>query len=179
MKSLIFLVALLSLGCSPSGTPNASATQVAGPTSSATPVAAPNLVAIDQDGQKVDFSQLYAKGPLVVYFYPKADTPGCTAQSCSLRDAYAKIQDAGLTVVGVSTDQAAAQKAFKDKYKLPFTLIADPSGDVLKAFGVPQMLGHANREAFLIRSGKIVWHDNHASTAKQADDILLQVQSWK
>ena len=141
--------------------------------------AAPKPAATDQDGAPVDFASLYSKGPMLVYFYPKADTPGCTAQACSLRDAYQKLTDAGLTVVGVSVDNQAAQKAFKEKYHLPFTLIADPDQTVLKAFGVPPMGGFANREAFLIKDGLVVWHDASASTSEQANDVLAQMATWK
>lgn len=126
----------------------------------------------------MNFAELYKKGPVLVYFYPKADTPGCTAQACSLRDSYQKLSDAGLTVIGVSTDNAAAQQAFQAKYKLPFVLIPDPDQVVLKAFGVSATAGFANREAFLIKDGQLVWHDDSASTDKQADDVLAQMASW-
>lgn len=116
---------------------------------------------------------------MLVYFYPKADTPGCTAQACSLRDSYQKLTDAGLTVIGVSTDDQAQQQAFQEKYQLPFTLVSDPNGVVLEAFGVSKTVGMANREAFLIKDGQIVWHDDSASTDKQADDVLAQLESWK
>lgn len=120
-----------------------------------------------------EFSGLYAAGPTVVYFYPKADTPGCTAQSCSLRDAYAELSDAGVRVVGVSTDTPEKNKAFKEKYKLPFTLISDTEGLVMKAFGVKAipLLGLASRQCFLIEKGQVVWHDASASTDQQAADI--------
>lgn len=139
---------------------------------------APSPSAKDEEGQPLDLKALYQKGPVFIYFYPKADTPGCTAQACSLRDAYAKLTDAGLTVIGVSTDSAKAQKAFKEKYKLPFTLISDPNKLVLKAFGVPNTFGFARREAFLIKDSKIVWHDAKAKTDKQAEDVLGQISGW-
>ncbi|MCA9794355.1 MAG: peroxiredoxin, partial [Candidatus Eremiobacteraeota bacterium] len=131
---------------------------------------------LDQDGKPVEFAKLYKEGLVLVYFYPKADTPGCTAQACSLRDAYADLVDAGVTVIGVSTDKPEAQKAFKAKYKLPFRLIPDPGQEVLRAFQVPTLVGVANREAFLIKDGKVVWHDNHASTKKQAQDVLAELK---
>ncbi len=140
---------------------------------------APALVVLDQNGQSIDFGELYKKGPVLVYFYPKADTPGCTAQACSLRDSYEKLTDSGLTVIGVSTDNPEAQKAFQEKYHLPFVLIPDPNKVVLEAFGVASMGGMANREAFLIKDGKIDWHDASASTDKQADDVIAQMASWK
>ena len=153
-------------------------------TSNANPVEigteAPLIKAVDQDGKEVDLAEAYKKGLTLVYFYPKADTPGCTKQACSLRDAYEKLTDKGIQVFGVSADKPEAQKAFKDKYKLPFTLLADDTGEVIKAFGVPaNRLGMAKRQAFLIKEGKIVWRSLEASTEKQADDVLAALADLK
>lgn len=137
--------------------------------------AAPDLVALDQDGRSIRFADVYAQGYTLVYFYPKADTPGCTKQACSLRDAYAQLIEKGVRVLGVSTDDPAGQKKFQEKYQLPFTLIADTDKKVLAAFGVPHKLGFASRQAFLIKDGKIVWRDLSASTAQQAADVLEAV----
>src|SRR5438309_1328260 len=97
---------------------------------------APALSALDQDGNLVHFSDLYARSLVLIYFYPKASTPGCTAQACSLRDSFASISARGLEVLGVSADQPAAQKKFQDAFSLPFRLIADHNGRVAAAFGV-------------------------------------------
>src|SRR5258708_7650625 len=97
---------------------------------------APAISAVDQDGKTVNFKDIYAKGPTLVYFYPKADTPGCTKQGCSIRDSWEDLKTAGIQVIGVSEDKAEAQKKFKDKYNLPHTLIADSDGKVAKAFQV-------------------------------------------
>lgn len=153
-------------------------------TTSATPVEigtnAPALKAIDQDGKEVDLAAAYAKGLVLVYFYPKADTPGCTKQACSLRDAFADLTEKGVTVFGVSSDGPDAQKAFKDKYKLPFTLLADEKLELINAFGVPSnQLKFANRQAFLIKGGKIVWRDLKASTDQQAQDVLEALKTLK
>ncbi|MFN7972297.1 MAG: peroxiredoxin [Acidobacteriota bacterium] len=133
---------------------------------------APAVDAVDQDGHAIKLGDAYGSGFTLVYFYPKADTPGCTKQACSIRDGYAKLTDAGVHVFGVSHDTPADQKAFKEKYKLPFTLLADTDSKVTSAFGVPSTGSFANREAFLIKDGKIVWRDTTASTDKQADDVL-------
>lgn len=179
MKRYIAGLVLLSLlGCAPT-TPSASASPSAATPALTPGKAAPAPTAVDQDGAPVDFAALYSKGPVLVYFYPKADTPGCTAQACSLRDSYQKLTDAGLTVVGVSVDDQTSQKAFKEKYQLPFTLVADTNQTVLKAFGVSPLAGMANREAFLIKDGQVVWHDDSASTSKQADDVIAQMATWK
>lgn len=142
------------------------------------PYAAPQVEAVDQDGKTVKLADFYAKGMTLVYFYPKASTPGCTAQACSLRDAYESLTKAGVQVIGVSTDSVASQKKFADKQKLPFTLLADPDGKVVKAFGVKTIpiIGFSTRQAFLIKDGKVVWRDEKASTAEQAADVLQVIR---
>ncbi|MES2474321.1 MAG: peroxiredoxin [Verrucomicrobiota bacterium] len=132
----------------------------------------PSVTAENQNGESVNLAEVGSKGHTLVYFYPKADTPGCTKQACSLRDSYATLTEKGVRIYGVSLDKVAAQKAFKEKYKLPFDLIADHDGKVVEAFGVPKTLGFAKRQAFLFKDGKLVWSDTSASTEKQAEDVL-------
>jgi peroxiredoxin Q/BCP len=133
--------------------------------------ALPVVTQLDQDGKAVDLAATKA-GYVLVYFYPKADTPGCTKQACSLRDAYAELTEKGVVVYGVSAGPLKAQKAFKDKYKLPFQLLADEDGKVIAAFGVPKTMGFAKRQAFLFKDGKLVWRDLAAATDQQAADVL-------
>lgn len=142
---------------------------------------APKVEAKDQDGKTVKLEEVYARGLTLVYFYPKAGTPGCTAQACSLRDAYEDLTKEGIKVFGVSTDDVAAQKAFVESKKLPFTILADPDGKVLEAFKVKKipLIGLASRQAFLIKDGKVIWHDAKASTAEQAADVLKVVREMK
>ena len=135
----------------------------------------PAVTQQDQDGKAVTLDPA-AKGWVLVYFYPKADTPGCTKQACSLRDAYAELTKLGVTIYGVSADTVAAQKAFKDKFKLPFQLLADADGKVIAAFGVPKTLGFAKRQAFLFKDGKLVWRDLSAATAQQAADVRKAIE---
>lgn len=135
----------------------------------------PAVTQNNQAGVPVKLAEVGAKGWLLVYFYPKADTPGCTKQACSLRDAFAELGAKGVTVYGVSTDGVKAQKAFKEKYQLPFDLLADENSAVVEAFGVPKTLGFAKRQAFLFRDGKLVWRDLSASTDQQAADVLKAV----
>lgn len=132
----------------------------------------PSVNATLDSGQKINLSTETPKGYLLVYFYPKADTPGCTKQACSLRDAYQTLVEKGVTVLGVSKDNPKSQQSFKEKYSLPFQLIADTDSEVINAFGVPTKLGFASRQAFLFKDGALVWRDLAASTSKQADDIL-------
>jgi thioredoxin-dependent peroxiredoxin len=133
----------------------------------------PNVTAITQDGNTVKLAVEHERGYLLVYFYPKALTPGCTAQACSLRDAYAELTTAGTTIYGVSLDNAATQKRFRVKEHLPFSLIADTDRKVSSAFGVPVTLNlFAARQAYLFKEGRLVWLDVHASTSQQAKDVL-------
>jgi thioredoxin-dependent peroxiredoxin len=141
--------------------------------------AAPEVTSVDQDGKPVDLKD-YTKGPTLVYFYPKADTPGCTKQACSIRDDWSKLQEKGVKVLGVSEDKPEAQKKFKDKYNLPFTLIADSDGKVANAFGVPvNVMGMTARQSFLIKDGKVVWNMLKASTTGHAADVLKAYEELK
>ncbi len=134
--------------------------------------ALPAIAQKNQDGQLVQLAAVASTGYLLVYFFPKADTPGCTKQACSLRDAYAALTVKGVKVLGVSTDSVVVQKAFKDRYQLPFELLADDDAAVVTAFGVPKMLGFAKRQAFLFKDGQLIWRDLAASTDQQAADVL-------
>lgn len=126
----------------------------------------------NHEGQPVNLAEAGAKGHVLVYFYPKADTPGCTKQACSLRDSFAALGERGVKVFGVSSDGVKAQKAFREKYRLPFDLLADEDAVLIKAFGVPTTLGFAKRQAFLFKDGKLIWRDLSASTDEQAADVL-------
>jgi peroxiredoxin Q/BCP len=97
--------------------------------------AAPDFTLQDQDGTHVSLSGLKGK-PIVLYFYPKDDTPGCTTEACAFRDARADYEKAGAVVLGVSPDDAKSHKKFADKFSLPFTLLADPDHAVCEAYGV-------------------------------------------
>lgn len=95
---------------------------------------APEVLGTNEKGEEIRLSDYKGK-KVVLYFYPKDNTPGCTAEACNLRDNYAALTAAGYNVVGVSKDSAASHKKFIDKYSLPFTLLADTSTQMLQAFG--------------------------------------------
>jgi peroxiredoxin Q/BCP len=141
--------------------------------------AAPNVVSRDELGNDVRLADFYGDGFTLIYFYPKADTPGCTAQACSLRDDFTQLQEHGVRVIGVSGDAPEAQLRFKKKYRLPFVLLADRERTVAKAFGVPLMLGMTHRQSFLIKGGRVVWRDLSASTRAQARDILNALEKLR
>jgi peroxiredoxin Q/BCP len=112
---------------------------------------APAFEAPDQSGKVVRLADFQGKSTVVLYFYPKDDTPGCTAQACSLRDGYAAIQAAGAVVLGVSADDGLSHKAFAEKFHLPFSILADPEKKIIEAYGVKMpLLGFAKRVTFLI-----------------------------
>ena len=94
----------------------------------------PDFEVVDQDGNAVSSKDLIGK-KTIIYFYPKDNTSGCTAEACSLRDNYEALQAKGYNVVGVSKDSAASHRKFADKYELPFTLLADTSTQMLQTFG--------------------------------------------
>ena len=140
----------------------------------------PAVVCNDQDGKPVDLAKEGAQGLLLVYFYPKAKTPGCTKQGCSLRDGWADLQKAGVNVLGVSTDDEKLQKEFKAEQKFPFRLLADKEKKaVTEAFGVKNLIGMAGRSAFLFRDGKCVYADHKGHTGDQAQLILDFLMSEK
>lgn len=143
------------------------------------PYPAPRIEAKNQDGNTVKLGEVYNKGLTLVYFYPKAGTPGCTSQACSLRDAYEELTQRGVQVIGVSMDKAEAQKKFREKNKLPFILLTDPDGKVVEAFGVGSLFGFASRQAYLIKDGNIIWRDKKASTSQQAADVLRVLTETK
>jgi peroxiredoxin Q/BCP len=96
---------------------------------------APNFFALDQDGKSHSLSDYVGK-KLVVFFYPKASTLGCTAEACDLRDNFERFQSQNYEILGVSADSAKAQAKFKDKFEFPFPLLADEDKAVIQAFGV-------------------------------------------
>lgn len=169
MKTLsLLLSATALLSCSVHGEPLAVG------------AAAPALVAKTQNGQDLDLGEIFKKGATLVYFYPKADTPGCTKQACNLRDFRDDLAKAGIRAMGVSADQVPAQKAFEEKYKLNFDLIADADHKVIDAFGVPLRMGNfASRQSFLIQDGKVIWHQPNANPTTQAQDAIAALAAAK
>ena len=97
--------------------------------------AVPAFSSTDQDGNTINLSDYSGKN-LIVFFYPKASTPGCTAEACNLRDNYKELQDAGYHIIGVSADSQKRQANFKNKYEFPFPLLADEDHTVINVFGV-------------------------------------------
>jgi peroxiredoxin Q/BCP len=117
---------------------------------------APEFQLLDQHGRTVKLAD-FGGGPLLVYFYPRADTPGCTRQACSIRDAREQLRDLGLAVVGISPDQPAKQQKFDDKYNLAFPLLADPDHRVAAAYGAwGEKTSYGKKSLGIIRSSFLI-----------------------
>jgi thioredoxin-dependent peroxiredoxin len=102
---------------------------------------APDFTLPSQSGEQVRLRDRLGQRVVVLYFYPKDDTRGCTAEACAFRDSYEVFIDAGADVIGISSDSVASHAAFANKHKLPFTLLSDKGGHVRKSYGVPAVLG--------------------------------------
>ena len=132
---------------------------------------APNFTAKDTKGNTVSLSDLKGK-TVVLYFYPKDDTPGCTKQACSFRDAQPQYQSKDITVLGVSADDEASHQAFTQKFNLNFPLLVDTDKTLIKAYDVDGG-GYAKRVTFVIDAdGKISKIDDSVNTSTHAEDVL-------
>jgi peroxiredoxin Q/BCP len=141
---------------------------------------APNFTLPDQDGNEVELSELRGR-PVVLYFYPKADTPGCTTQACGIRDHRADYERAGAQVVGVSPDTVAAQKKFAEKFDLDFILLADEDHRVAELYGTwgeKKMYGKTymgvQRATFIIDPEGKVAHVIPKASPKTHDEVVLE-----
>lgn len=135
---------------------------------------APPFSAADQDGNTVSLADFKGKAAMVLYFYPKDDTPGCTAEACSLRDGHQAILAKGARILGVSADDAASHGAFARKYHLPFPLLADPDRRIIEAYGVRMaVVGLARRVTFVIDRQGVVRHVVEKVDTAAADKQIL------
>ena len=140
---------------------------------------APDFTLESDSGEAITLSSLRGS-PVILYFYPKDDTTGCTAQACGIRDLYGEFERAGAVVLGVSPDSVASHVKFRDKYDLPFTLLADPDHEVAERYGVwgeKKYMGRTymgvKRSTFVIGpDGTIAKVLHNVKPATHADDVL-------
>ncbi|MGV3507963.1 MAG: thioredoxin-dependent thiol peroxidase [Sphingobacteriaceae bacterium] len=143
---------------------------------------APQFTAKDQNGNTVSLSDFAGKD-VILYFYPKDDTPGCTAEACNFRDNYQSLQQQGFTVIGVSTDDEASHQKFINKYQLPFTLISDTDKSIVEAYGVwveknmygKKYMGTARKTFIINKDGvisKIIDKVDTKDSSQQVLDVL-------
>lgn len=142
----------------------------------------PHFILNDENHNPVDISSLTGKY-LVIYFYPKDDTPGCTKEACSFRDSFGELVDAGAVVFGVSSDSPDSHAAFKKKYHLPFSLLADTNGELRKLLGVPTDLFGLlpGRVTYIFNpEGKLVYmFDSQFSPEKHVQEALKIIKEKK
>jgi peroxiredoxin Q/BCP len=134
---------------------------------------APDFELESDSGETVKLSDLRGR-PIVLYFYPKDDTPGCTRQACGIRDAYGEFEQAGALVFGVSADTQASHERFKSKYSLPFTLLADPGHKLAEPYGVGQEGKNSyERSTFVIDAeGNVAKIMRRVNPDQHADEVL-------
>ena len=145
---------------------------------------APDFTLTSDAGDQVSLSDFRGR-PVVLYFYPKDDTPGCTTQACEIRDAYGQFEEAGAVVLGVSPDKVAKHVKFKEKYGLPFTLLADPEHEVAErygAWGEKKYMGKTywgvSRTTFVLApDGTVAKVMHKVKPDTHADDVLAALPS--
>lgn len=144
---------------------------------------APGFTALDQDGNKVSLSDYKGK-KVVLYFYPKDNTPTCTNEACNIRDNYALLKKKGIEILGVSIDTEKSHKKFEQKHQLPFTLLADPDRKILEAYGVwglKKFMGRefmgTHRTTFPINEKGIIDHIIEKVVSKDHTKQILDL--WK
>lgn len=138
---------------------------------------APNIEAKTYGGQKIRLSDFLGKKIVVLYFYPKDNTPGCTKEACSMKDKMEDFKKLGIEVLGVSVDSVRSHENFRDRFNLNFPLLSDTDRKIVRAYGVGSESGTAKRVTFLIdRSGVIryIWHK--VDTSHHADEVLEKVK---
>jgi thioredoxin-dependent peroxiredoxin len=142
-------------------------------------IKAPDFMLPDQDGKMHKLSEYRGK-PVVLYFYPKDDTPGCTKEACSFRDNFAQFKKAGIEVLGVSTDDPKSHTKFREKYHLPFTLLADTDKKVVKDYDVwvdktnygKTYFGTARTTFLIDKNGNIIHVFEHVKPEDHAQEVI-------
>jgi peroxiredoxin Q/BCP len=141
--------------------------------------AAPDFDLPDASGRRVRLSDFKGRRGVVLYFYPKDETPGCTKEACSFRDRYEDFREAGAEVIGVSSDSAASHQRFARRHGLPFVLVADEGGELRRRYGVPSTLGLLpGRVTYVIDREGIVRHvfNSQLQATRHVDEALAALR---
>lgn len=139
---------------------------------------APNFTLQDSEGNSFTLSDYKNKSPVVIYFYPKANTPGCTKQACGIRDDFSKFEKNGITIFGISVDSKEDIKEFIDDYELNFPLLSDSEKTTSKNYGVLNSIGLASRISFIIdKKSKIVKIMKDFDIDKHSNEVLTFAKS--
>ena len=139
--------------------------------------AAPNIEALSYGEEKISVNDFKGNKIVVLYFYPRDNTPGCTKEACSMRDAMGELDDMGIQVLGVSTDSVRSHENFRNNYDLNFPLLSDKDKKIVKAYGVENEKGSARRITFLIDKGGVVRHVwKKVQTATHADEVIEKIK---
>ena len=136
---------------------------------------APDFTLTGANGQEVSLQSVLRKGPVVLYFYPRDETAGCTAQACAFRDAYEDFKKHGAEVIGISSDSASSHEQFASHHRLPFLLLSDKGGQVRRLYGVPPSLGFLpGRVTYVIDSKGVVRHlfNSQLQTSRHVKEAL-------
>jgi peroxiredoxin Q/BCP len=144
---------------------------------------APQFTLLDQDGNRWSLKE-HLGSPVVLYFYPKDDTPGCTTQACDIRDNWSQFEELGVEVVGISPDDHHSHRAFAERYELPHTLLADPDRKVLEKYGVwaeksmygKKFMGVVRSSVVIDARGKVAAVFPHIKPAEQSTKALAVVR---
>lgn len=139
----------------------------------------PQFIVKDDQGNDFDSTTIIGKKPVVIYFYPKNFTPGCTKEACDFRDSYTDFKDLGVEVIGISSDSVKSHTRFKNKYRLPFIFLSDSNGKIRKLFGVKSELFGLlpGRETYVIdKKGIIQLKFNSLNASKHLGKAMAKIK---
>ena len=177
MRTLLLVSILMLVACNRGHTADGSTETRAEAGDIAVGKPAPDFSATAHDGTKIQPTLLKGK-PIVLYFYPKDETPGCTKEACAFRDAWKELEATGVVLVGISTDNDASHKKFAEHHGLPFHLVSDESGAIARAYGVSNRLGFLSRNTIVIGAdGNVKKIYRSVDVANHAAEILADVKS--